>query len=104
METDDRRQLYSGFGDSLVWAVEFVATPVLFGFLGHLADAHLGTTPWLTIGLVVFALAGLFVRTYYGYEAAMREHEARAPWASPPGGTPTATGPLGPPPPLGPQR
>ena len=78
---DERRQLYSGFGDSLVQAFEFAATPFLFGWIGHLLDVRLGTNPWLTTSLVLFALIGLGVRAYYGYEAAMRAHEARAPWA-----------------------
>ncbi len=80
---DDRRELYNGFGDTLARAFEFVGTPVLFAFFGHTADGKLGTRPLFTVGLVVFAVAGVFVRMYYGYEAAMREHEARAPWQRP---------------------
>ena len=80
MEADDRRELYSGFGDSLVRAFEFAATPLLFGLIGHFIDGRLGTLPWLTIALVVFALAGLFVRMYYGYAAAMEAHESKAAW------------------------
>ncbi len=81
----ERRELYSGFGNSLVLAFEFAATPFLFGLIGHFLDGRLGTGPWLTIVLVVFALAGLTVRMYYGYAAAMEQHEASAPWrVSPP--------------------
>ena len=83
MDRGDNRDLYNGFGDTLARAFEAVGTPALFGFLGHLADARLGSTPLLTVFLVVFALAGTFVRAYYGYEAAMKEHEARAPWRRP---------------------
>jgi hypothetical protein len=61
-------------------AFEFAATPLLFGLIGHYLDGRLGTGPWLTVFLVVFALAGLTVRMYYGYVAAMEEHEAAAPW------------------------
>ncbi len=78
---DERRHLYSGFGDSLVQAFEFAATPFLFGWIGHVLDVRLGTNPALTIALVLFALIGLGVRAYYGYEAAMQAHEAEAPWA-----------------------
>jgi len=80
VDTGDKRELYSGFGNSLVLAFEFAATPLLFGLIGHFVDGRLGTGPWLTIILVVFALTGLTVRIYYGYVAAMEEHEAAAPW------------------------
>jgi hypothetical protein len=80
VDIGDRRELYGGFGNSLVWAFEFAATPFLFGLIGHYLDGRLGTRPWLTMVLVVFALAGLSVRMYYGYVAAMEEHEAAAPW------------------------
>jgi hypothetical protein len=80
LEVDERRELYSGFGNSLTWAVEFAATPLLFGLIGHFLDGVFGTSPWLAIVLVVFAISGLVVRTYYGYVAAMEAHEANAPW------------------------
>ena len=80
MDDGDRRGLYNGFGDALARAVEFVAAPAAFGFLGHLVDGLAGTEPLFTVVLVVFALAGTFVRSYYAYEAAMNEHEARAAW------------------------
>jgi len=80
LDAGERRELYGGFGNSLVLAFEFAATPFLFGLIGHFLDGRLGTTPWFTIALVVFALAGLTVRMYYGYSAAMEEHEATAPW------------------------
>ncbi len=84
MDVGDRRELYSGFGNSLTWAVEFAATPALFGLIGHFLDSRLGTSPLLTVALVIFAVAGLVVRAYYGYMAAMERHEAHAPWASSP--------------------
>lgn len=80
MDIGEKRELYGGFGNSLIWAFEFAATPFLFGLIGHYLDGRLGTGPWLTMLLVVFALAGLSVRMYYGYVAAMEEHEAAAPW------------------------
>lgn len=60
--------------------MEFAATPALFGLIGHFLDSRLGTSPWLTIALVLFAVTGLVVRAYYGYVAAMDEHAANAPW------------------------
>ncbi len=81
MDLRERRALYNGFGDTLARAVEFVAVPGLFAFAGHYLDGRLGTAPLLTVVLAVFALAGTFVRAYYAYEAAMREHEAERPWA-----------------------
>ncbi|MDP9069757.1 MAG: AtpZ/AtpI family protein [Actinomycetota bacterium] len=80
MDNGDKRALYNGFGDALARAVEFVAVPAVFGILGHLVDGLAGTEPLFTVVLVVFALAGTFVRSYYAYEAAMKEHEARATW------------------------
>ncbi|HSH59326.1 MAG TPA: AtpZ/AtpI family protein [Acidimicrobiales bacterium] len=80
VDIGERRELYGGFGNSLVMAFEFAATPFLFGLIGHFVDGRLGTGPWLTMFLVVFAIAGLTVRMYYGYVAAMEEHEAAAPW------------------------
>ena len=84
MDVGERQELYSGFGNSLIWAVEFAVTPVLFGLIGHFLDSRLGVGPWLTIALVVFAIAGLAVRAYYGYVAAMDAQEANAPWARKP--------------------
>ena len=83
MDLRDRRALYNGFGDTLSRAVEFVAVPGIFAYVGHLIDGRFGTAPFLTVVLAVFALAGTFVRAYYAYETAMREHEASAPWARP---------------------
>ncbi len=72
----DKRELYNGFGDTLARAFEFVAAPALLGLLGHAIDGRLHTNPLFTVLLVVFALAGTFVRMYYEYETAMKQHEA----------------------------
>jgi hypothetical protein len=76
-----RQELYNGFGNSLSRAIELVMTPLLFGLLGLLLDHVFGITPVLTIAMVLFAIAGLAVRMYYGYSEEMRAHEANAPWA-----------------------
>ena len=84
MDLRERRALYNGFGDTLARAVEFVAIPGLFSFAGHLLDGRFGTGPLFAVTLAVFAMAGTFVRAYYAYEQAMREHEAERPWSRPP--------------------
>ncbi len=87
LDLRERRELYNGFGDTLARAVEFVAVPGLFAFVGHLLDGRFGTGSVLTVVLAVFALTGTFVRAYFAYEVAMREQESRLPWArSAPGG------------------
>lgn len=83
MDVGERRALYNGFGDTLARAIEFVAVPGIFAFVGHVLDGRLGTAPLLTVVLAVFALAGTFVRAYYAYEEAMRAQEEQAPWARP---------------------
>ena len=52
---------------------------VLFGFFGWLIDRALGTSPWFTIGLAVFAVCGIFAKTWITYEADMKAHEAELP-------------------------
>ena len=81
MDLRERRELYNGFGDTLTRAVEFVAIPGVFAFIGHALDGRLGTGSLFTVVLAVLALVGTFVRAYYAYETAMREQEARLPWA-----------------------
>jgi hypothetical protein len=71
-----RRETYNGFGDTLARAVELVATPLLFGFFGHLLDDRLDTGVVFTVVLGVLALAGTVIRMYYGYVEQMRAHEA----------------------------
>lgn len=80
MDLREKRALYNGFGDTLTRAVEFVAAPAIFAFLGHLVDVVLSTDPVFMVALAAFALIGVFVRAYFAYEVAMREHEADAPW------------------------
>lgn len=78
---DDKRDLYNGFGDALSRAFEFAVTPAVFGFLGYLLDVRLGLVPVFTIVLLLMALVGMFVRTWYSYDAAMKVHDAAQPWA-----------------------
>ena len=82
LDRRESRALYNGFGDTLTRAVEFVAIPMLFGFLGYLLDGALGTRPVLVVVLAAFALAGVFLRAYFAYAEAMREEESTRPWAN----------------------
>jgi len=77
-----RRQLNRGYSDGLSRALEIVLTPLVFGFLGRLADGWLGTEPWFMIGFGVFAVSGMFVRFWLGYDREMQAHEARIPKAT----------------------
>jgi hypothetical protein len=74
-----KRQLNRGYSDGLSRALEIVVTPLLFGFVGHLVDGWLGTGPAFMIGLGAFAVTGLFVRFWLGYDREMRAHEAKLP-------------------------
>ena len=75
----ERQKLNHGFGDGMSRAFEMAITPVLFGFFGWLIDRALGTSPWFTIGLAVFAVCGMFAKTWITYEADMKAHEAELP-------------------------
>ena len=81
--TDHRQGLYQGYGDTLARAFELVVTPLVLGFLGHLADSRLGTAPLLTIALGAFGVVGMFVKLWLGYVAAMKAEEEAAPWRKP---------------------
>lgn len=74
-----KRQLNRGYGDGLTRAMEIVLTPVIFGALGALLDAWLGTRPGFTIGLAAFAVTGIFVKLWIRYDQDMRAHEAALP-------------------------
>jgi F0F1-type ATP synthase assembly protein I len=76
-----RREMHNGFGDALARAFELVVTPLVFAVLGWLLDGWLGTRPVFTVVLAVFAVAGVVIRMYYGYELEMRRHEQEGPWA-----------------------
>jgi F0F1-type ATP synthase assembly protein I len=81
VEQNDKRGLYNGFGDGLAQAFEFAVTPAIFGAIGYVIDRALGTVPVFTIILSLFCLIGIFVKTWYVYDAEMKAHEERSPWA-----------------------
>ena len=76
----ERRELVSGFSDSLSRAIEFVAVPLLLAFAGHKLDGALGTGNTLLVALAVFGVVGMVLRAWYAYVAAMTEAEQDAPW------------------------
>jgi len=84
VDINDKRDLYNGFGDGLARAFEYAVTPAIFGFLGYLLDRAIGTMPIFTIVLALLCVVGMFLKTWYAYDASMKAHEARAPWAPAP--------------------
>lgn len=76
----ERRELNKGFGDGLAKAFEFAITPAVFGFLGHLADRALGTEWVLMVLAFLVSVTGLFISTWYRYDAQMKASEADTPW------------------------
>ena len=77
---EERRKLYSGFGETFSRAIEFVVTPAIFGFLGLLIDGRTGTAPLFTLLLGVFAVVGMLLRFLLDYSRAMDAEEAKGPW------------------------
>ena len=77
-------ELYNGAGEGLSRAFELALTPAIIGGVGFLLDRWLGLTPIFTIIFFLVAMGGLMARMYYGYDAQMKEHEARSPWAPAP--------------------
>jgi F0F1-type ATP synthase assembly protein I len=77
------QHLYNGFGNGFARAFELAVTPALFGFLGHLVDLVLGTSPVFLIIFALLCIIGMGIRMYYGYDRAMREEEAQATWGRP---------------------
>ena len=82
MDLREKRDLMNGFGDGLARAFEIALTPAIFGGFGYGLDRLLGIVPVLTIALLVLSLAGMFARTWYAYDAEMKQHEAAGPWAA----------------------
>jgi len=58
-------------GDSLGRGAEMAISALVFSVIGLIFDSLFGTTPTITIALVVFSLVGNFVRMYYQYKAVM---------------------------------
>ena len=76
-----RQKLNRGYSDGFSRALEIVVTPLLLGFIGHLVDSWLGTSPAFTLGLGLFGVTGIGVKLWLGYDREMRKHEAQLPGA-----------------------
>lgn len=62
--------------DSLGRGMDVALTLLVFLGIGWAIDAWLGIFPVFTIGLVVFAAVGTFIRLKYTYDATMERLEA----------------------------
>lgn len=94
MDLHSRQELNRGLGDGLSRAFELAVTPAVFGVIGYFIDAALDLVPVFTIGLSLFAIVGMFVRMWYGYDLEMKAHEARFAARRPGAATPTDLPPL----------
>jgi F0F1-type ATP synthase assembly protein I len=83
-DLNHKRDLYNGFGDGLAKAFEFAVTPGIFGVLGYLLDRAIGTLPVFTIILTLLCVVGMFLKTWYVYDADMKAQEARSSWGTQP--------------------
>ena len=80
MELHERQATWNGFGDAWARAFELVVTPLLFALAGWGIDRWLDTSPWFALGLGVFGVIGVGVKSYYEYKAAMEREEEGKPW------------------------
>lgn len=71
MDLRARQDTYNGFGEATSRAVELVAAPLIFAFLGWLVS------PLLALALGLLAVVGQFVRMYYTYARRMDAEQAR---------------------------
>jgi hypothetical protein len=77
------RDVNTGLGDGLAAAVELIATPFLFGVLGHLVDRWVGTRLVFMFTFALVVLAYEVWKLVSQYLRAMQAHEASAKWARP---------------------
>jgi F0F1-type ATP synthase assembly protein I len=76
-------EVNTGLGDGLAAAVELIATPFVFGVLGHLLDRWLGTQLVFMFTFALVVLAYEVWKLVSRYLRAMNAHEASAKWARP---------------------
>jgi putative F0F1-ATPase subunit (Ca2+/Mg2+ transporter) len=74
-----KRDLYSGFGNSLSRAFEIALIPLIFAVPGWGLDHWLGTSPVFALVFGGFGLAGVAARSYYEYAARMDAELAKLP-------------------------
>lgn len=75
-----KQQLNRGYSDGMARGMEIVLTPLMFGAMGWLLDAWLGTGPVLALLLGTFGVIGIFVKLKLGYDQKMLVEEAGKPW------------------------
>ena len=86
----ENRRVAPSSDDSLGRGMDVALTLLVFLGLGALIDRWLGLFPLFTIGLVLFASVGTFIRMKVVYDATMERHEAERRAALQPG-RPTVT-------------
>ena len=67
----ERRDLNSGFGDSLARAFEIVFTPFVFGVFGWWIDGRTGTRPLFALGLGILVMLVTLWKLSRGYMTRM---------------------------------
>ena len=77
----DKRAVSHFVSDDAARGIELAITPVIFGGIGWLVDVQLGTGPWFALGLGAFAVVGIVLKMWFGYDAEMRQHESTSRWA-----------------------
>lgn len=75
MDLRERRELNSGFGESLSRAFELALTPAIFAGIGWLIDGWLGTRPLFLILLFALVMGYEIWKMFLRYDRDMREHE-----------------------------
>jgi F0F1-type ATP synthase assembly protein I len=66
-----------GTDDKIGKGIDVALVTLVFLGLGYALDRWLGTKPLFTIGLVMLALIGEFLRFWYDYDARMKVLEAQ---------------------------
>lgn len=83
MDLRGLRDVNTGLGDGLAAAFELIATPFVFGVLGHLIDRWLGTQLVFMFTFALVVLAYEVWKLVSRYMNAMNAHEASAKWSRP---------------------
>lgn len=79
---NDKRAMNNGFGDGMSRAFELAITPLVFGGLGFVLDRAIGTSPVFAVAFAAFAVIGMFVRVWFGYDLEMRQLESTSRWGA----------------------
>ncbi|CUH95488.1 hypothetical protein P22_1559 [Propionispora sp. 2/2-37] len=61
MRKDEEKQAYYSFGIALTIGFTMAGNVAVALFIGHMADAWLGTSPWLAVsGIIIGMISGLW--------------------------------------------